>query len=282
MNVRVAESAGFCYGVKRAINMAEECGKSGEGNKATLGPIIHNPQVVERLEENGIFAVDSHEDIDDGTVIIRSHGVKLQDLNDVKDRGLNVVDATCPFVKKSQALVSLMTEKGYPVLVVGERDHPEVKGLLSYGDERIQVVDSVKDVSDLTLGKRVGLVAQTTIRLELFQEVVSLLLERCSEVLAYNTICDATSVRQEDTSALAEESECMVVVGGKNSGNTRRLAEICASIQPNTHHIETAAELKDEWFEGVTNVGVTAGASTPDWIIDEVVERIDKVGRSVA
>lgn len=274
MEIFVAKSSGFCFGVKRAINMANKCATDPHGEIYTLGPIIHNPQVVKRLEDQNIFAKKNISDIERGTVIIRSHGVKLEELNEAKSKGLNIVDATCPFVKKAQDLVSLLSEEGYAVVVVGEKDHPEVKGLISYGSTDIKVVDSPEGLKDMPRRKKIGIVAQTTLPMEKFEDVVCFCLHKASEIKVYNTICNATSIRQEESAELARKVDVMLVVGGRNSANTRRLAEICRTIQPRTHHIEVSAELERGWFEGAGSVGVTSGASTPDWLIEEVVEKL--------
>ena len=276
MEVLVAKSAGFCFGVKRAINMAHNCACEGDGDIYTLGPIIHNPQVVERLESEGIYAKNGVGEISSGKVIIRSHGVKLSTYKEAEARGLDVIDATCPFVKKAQDLVSSLTEEGYTVVVVGEKDHPEVKGLLSYGSADILVADSPEALAGMSRKKKIGIVAQTTLPVEKLQAVVNFCLSRASELKVFNTICNATSIRQDESAELARKVDRMIVVGGRNSANTRRLADICSSIQPKTLHIETAAELEPAWLEGARSVGVTSGASTPEWIISEVVEAVKK------
>ncbi|OGP37694.1 MAG: 4-hydroxy-3-methylbut-2-enyl diphosphate reductase, partial [Deltaproteobacteria bacterium GWC2_56_8] len=244
------------------------------GEIYTLGPIIHNPQVVKRLEESRVYAKKGVEDIASGTVIIRSHGAKLDEIKSAKDKGLNIVDATCPFVKKAQDLVSLLSSEGYSVIVVGEKDHPEVKGLISYGSEGIRVADSPEGLQDLPRQKKIGIIAQTTLPMEKLDAVVSFCLKKASELKVFNTICNATSIRQKESGDLAETVDCMIIVGGRNSANTRRLAEICTGIQPKTHHIEVAEELDPAWFASAQKVGVTSGASTPDWVVEEVVRRI--------
>ncbi len=274
MEIFVAKSSGFCFGVKRAINLANKCAEEAHGDIYTLGPIIHNPQVVKKLESSHIFAKKSIDDISSGTIIIRSHGVKLGEYQAARDKGLNIVDATCPFVKKAQELVQLLTDEGYAVILVGEKDHPEVKGLVSYGAADIKVVDSPEDLKDMPRRKKIGILAQTTLPEEKFEAVVSFCLNKASELKVFNTICNATSIRQEESADLAEKVDLMIVAGGRNSANTRRLAEICRSIQPRTYHIEVADEIDPSWFDGASKVGVTSGASTPDWVISDVVERI--------
>ncbi|MBI5235735.1 MAG: 4-hydroxy-3-methylbut-2-enyl diphosphate reductase [Deltaproteobacteria bacterium] len=277
MEIFVAKSSGFCFGVKRAINIATDCAEHSCGGIYTLGPIIHNPQVVKRLEQSHVYEKSDVEDIESGTVIIRSHGVRLDEYERAKQKGLDVVDATCPFVKKAQEIVSLLSDEGYVVVVAGEKDHPEVKGLVSYGASGIRVADSPEAISDMPRCKKIGVVAQTTLPLEKFEDIVSACLAKTAELKVYNTICNATSVRQKESAELSRKADCMIVVGGRNSANTRRLAEICRQIQPKTHHIEVADEFNAGWLDGAETVGITSGASTPDWVIEAVVERIRSV-----
>jgi 4-hydroxy-3-methylbut-2-enyl diphosphate reductase len=279
MKVLLAKRAGFCFGVKRATQMAFEA--AGIDKKTyTLGPIIHSPQVVNKLEEMGVKVLPNLDTMDCGTIIIRSHGVASHEIEEAVQKQLEIVDATCPFVKKAQEHVKSLSETGYGVVVVGDADHPEVQGIVSYGGDKVFVVGSGEEVSNLPKMNKIGVVAQTTQSFENLKNVVSECLLRGGEIRVFNTICDATAVRQEEAKELACQVDCMLVVGGFNSANTRRLAEVCAEIQPRTHHIETAAEIVPGWFEGVERVGVTAGASTPKWIIDEVMNRIEYINKS--
>jgi len=281
LEILVARSSGFCFGVKRAIKIAGECSDESPGEGIyTLGPIIHNPQVVKKLEESsGVYARSDIDEIPEGTVIIRSHGAKFDEYRAAEQRGLNIVDATCPFVKKAQDLVDSLTTDGYTVVVVGDMEHPEVKGLVSYGSEEILVADSPEALSAMPRKKKIGIVAQTTISREKLEAVVGFCLFRAQEIKVFNTICNATSIRQEESAELAAQVDVMIVIGGRNSANTRRLAEICRAIRPATYHIEVASEIECAWLEGVGSVGVTSGASTPDWVIDEVIERLGQAGR---
>ena len=278
MEILIAKSAGFCFGVKRAINIAKKSADDVRGEISTLGPIIHNPQVVKKLEDSAnIRPRKTLEEIQGGTIIIRSHGVKLKEFAAAKEKGLNIVDATCPFVKKTQELVSDLTRDGYTVIVVGDREHPEVQGIISYGNPDIIVAASVDEIKDLPKREKIGIVAQTTQSQERLQKIADFCLTRASEVKVCNTICSATSVRQEESVEISKEVECMIVIGGKNSGNTRRLFEVCHSIQPKTYHIEEAREIDPAWFKGIERLGVTAGASTPKWIIEEVISRLEEL-----
>jgi len=278
LEILIAKSAGFCFGVKRAINIAKKSSDDVRGEISTLGPIIHNPQVVKKLEDSAnIRPRKTLEEIQGGTIIIRSHGVKLKEFAAAKEKGLNIVDATCPFVKKTQELVSDLTREGYTVIVVGDREHPEVQGIISYGNPDIIVAASVDEIKDLPKREKIGIVAQTTQSQERLQKIADFCLTRASEVKVCNTICSATSVRQEESVEISKEVECMIVIGGKNSGNTRRLFEVCRSIQPKTYHIEEAREIDPAWFKGIERLGVTAGASTPKWIIEEVISRLEEL-----
>jgi len=278
MEVILAKQAGFCFGVKRATHLAFEAADKG-GETYTLGPIIHSPQVVQRLEAMGVKVLADVNDADQGTIIIRSHGVAAEELEAAVSRNLEIVDATCPFVKKAQEHVASLSQAGYDVVVVGDADHPEVQGIVSYATGRVYVVGSGDEAAKLPRMGKIGVVAQTTQSFENLKDVVSACLAKGGEIRVYHTICDATAVRQEEAKALAGKVDCMVVIGGYNSANTKRLAEVCSELLPRTHHIETASQLDPAWFAGVQKVGITAGASTPKWLIDEVLDRIAEIDR---
>lgn len=285
VEIVVAEHAGFCFGVKRAISIAEQSSElSKQGKRVfTMGPLIHNPQEVERLRRKGVELLHTEDALKSGdTVIIRSHGIPPQKERQLKGLGLNVVDATCPYVKAVHDAVVKLSKEGYFVVLVGEKSHPEVIGTLGYLEEsggKGTVVESFDDLKAVLGKDKVGIVAQTTQNEQFFKEVVGEIALWAKEVKVINTICNATSERQEDIYKLAPEVDLMIIIGGKNSGNTRRLYEISRSLNPNSYHIETADDIKPEWFIGVKRVGITAGASTPDWIINSVVERIREVSK---
>ena len=277
MKVVVAKSAGFCFGVKRATTMALE---AASGNSAiySLGPIIHSPQMVAKLEEKGVRVVDHVEQADQGSVIIRSHGVTVDEMERIALRGLGIIDATCPFVKKAQNYARLLASEGYAVVLVGEREHPEVRGIVSYARQgSVHVVANPEEALKIPAAPRIGVVAQTTQSYENFSRIVEICLDKCSELRVFKTICDATAVRQNEAREIAGRVDVMLVIGGYNSANTTRLATICRDITPRTHHIETAAQIDPEWFAGAATVGVTAGASTPQWIIEEVLEKVEVI-----
>ena len=275
MKVTRAKCAGACYGVQRALNMALDT--VSEGSRAvTLGPLIHNPQVVAQLAERGIRAVESPEQAVEGSVIIRSHGVTPQVRREIEARGLPVVDATCPHVARAQKAAAKLARECGHVVVVGEAGHPEVEGLVAYAREaggEVLVAGRAADVPTSLLGK-VGVVVQTTQTREAFEEVLAALRDRGVECVVKDTVCLATRERQESAAALARKVDAMIVIGGRNSSNTTRLAEICSSVCGNTHHIERASELDLAWFDQCTEVGITAGASTPEDQIAAVEARI--------
>ncbi|MBT0653661.1 4-hydroxy-3-methylbut-2-enyl diphosphate reductase [Geomobilimonas luticola] len=279
MEIIVAKRAGFCFGVKRATQMAFEAAKE-KRNTFTLGPIIHSPQVVQKLEEMGVKVRKDLAGLSDATIIIRSHGVAAEELEEAVRKELDIIDATCPFVKKAQEHVKSLSQSGYDVVVVGDADHPEVQGIVSYATGKVYVVGSDEEASRLPKMGKIGVVAQTTQSFENLQNVVMKCLARGGEIRVFNTICDATAIRQEEAKELARQVDCMVVIGGYNSANTKRLTEVCTELQPKSFQIETAQELNPAWFDKVERVGVTAGASTPKWLIDEVVERIQQINRN--
>jgi 4-hydroxy-3-methylbut-2-enyl diphosphate reductase len=280
MKVLVARHAGVCYGVERALKLANEAADSGRTVR-TLGPLIHNPQAVEALHARGIEVAACLADAEDGTLVIRTHGVRPEIIGAARDKGLDVVDATCPFVSAAHQCAARLASDGYFVVIVGEPDHPEVEGILGYAGLESVVVEELGDIP-AKLPRRVGVVVQTTQSMTRLTEVVTSLLPRVSELKVCNTICDATDKRQESAQELAGSVDVVIVVGGHNSGNTTRLAEISRNVNPRTYHVETAEELDPAWFSGAETVGVTAGASTPDAQMRGVVEAIERLGSGVA
>lgn len=298
MEIVRAKRAGACYGVQRALDMVEEVLAEG-GRAYTLGPLIHNPQVVAELEAKGATAVKSVEDVAsreggmtvvDGqsaggrvepspTVVIRSHGVTPQVLESVTERGLYVVDATCPHVARAQRAAAELAQAGCRVIVVGEAGHPEVEGLTAWARNEGGKVDVVACAEDIPEGlyDPVGVVAQTTQRRENLQAVVAALELRGLSPQVRDTICSATRQRQEAAAALAADVDAMVVIGGRNSSNTTRLAEVCAALCPRTFHIESADELEPAAFSRCDRIGVTAGASTPESQIQAVEQALREI-----
>jgi len=271
MKIMTAKRAGFCFGVKRAVDMAFKTAQNSS-NVYTLGPIIHNPQVIERLRAEGVEPISTIDGRNINTLIIRTHGVPCEVLEKLGQKKYKVIDATCPFVKKAQQYAKLLKEAGYQVVIIGDQEHPEVKGLVSYAGNDVVVIN--RDERLPKLRNKVGVVVQTTQPLSLLKKIMLDMLEQVKEVKVYNTICNSTALRLKETKAMAKAVDMVLVVGGKNSANTTQLAHLCTSMSVPTYHIETSSEIREEWFSGVRSVGITAGASTPDWIIKEVEERI--------
>ena len=279
--IRVADSAGFCFGVKIAVDSAIDAGKNF-GKAFTNGPIIHNKQVVQFLESLNVKELKSYDQLNRGdTILIRSHGVPPKTERKLRELGVNLIDATCPFVKKVHEKVRQLVSEGYYVVIIGEEGHPEVIGILGHLEEsggKGIVVENMEDlIKKLPKRNRIGVVAQTTQNEEFFEEAVGYIASNVEELKVFNTICDATSVRQEEVKKIAKEVDVMIIIGGKHSGNTRRLAQISKALNPNTYHIEKSDELVPEWFKNAENIGVSAGASTPDWIIKQVVQKIEEL-----
>ncbi|KGF47476.1 4-hydroxy-3-methylbut-2-enyl diphosphate reductase [Veillonella montpellierensis DNF00314] len=271
MEIKIAENCGFCFGVKRAVQMALEAADS-DRESYTLGPIIHNPQVVGKLADKGVGSVDTLQDIPEGTVIIRSHGVGPAVYEEAKCRDLDVIDATCPHVKKAQRDAASVVEEGMTLVILGEKDHPEVKSINLWSGNKAIIVETEENAKNLPIVEKMGVVVQTTFSQFKFQSIIDILETKSKNLKVFKTICTATQERQSSAVALAKEVDLMIVIGGKNSGNTTRLAEVCRDVGCTTYHIETATELQLAWFKDTQTVGVTAGASTPDWIIKEVIK----------
>lgn len=275
MIVTVAEKAGACYGVNRALELALGC-QGAPPPVHTLGPLIHNPLVVASLAEQGVFEAADLDEAGSGTVVIRSHGTGPQLIEQAVQRGFNLVDATCPFVSKVQQHAVELGRQGYAVVIVGEAGHAEVEGIRAWGGSAVLAVVEEPGELPAELPPKVGVVVQTTQSEERYQRVLAALEERCEEVRAFKTICSATQKRQQAAAELAAASDVMVVIGGRNSGNTRRLVEVCQASCP-TYHVESAAELQPEWFAPHSRVGVTAGASTPQAHIDAVTAALEEL-----
>ena len=275
MIVTVSEKAGACYGVNRALELALGC-QDAPQPVHTLGPLIHNPLVVASLAEQVVFEAANLDEAGSGTVVIRSHGTGPQLIEEAERRGFNVVDATCPFVSKVQQHAAELGRQGYAVVIVGEAGHAEVEGIRAWGGSAVLAVVEEPEELPAALPPKVGVVVQTTQSEERYQRVLAALEKRCEEVRAFKTICSATQMRQQAAAELAAASDVMVVIGGRNSGNTRRLVEVCQASCP-TYHVESAAELQLEWFAPQSRVGVTAGASTPQAHIDAVTAALEEL-----
>ncbi len=288
MNVILAKSAGFCFGVKRAVDTVYE--ELGTGTTIyTYGPIIHNEEVVHDLEERGVIVVNSIEELDayaaasakeertPGKVIIRAHGVERGVCEAIEKLGYEIIDATCPFVLKIHRLVERHSKEGCQIVIVGNEEHPEVRGIKSWSyTEGTTVINSVESAENFTAepGKKVCIVSQTTFNYNKFQELVEIIKKKGYDIIVLNTICNATEERQTEAKAIAGEVDAMIVIGGRNSSNTQKLFEICKKECKNTYYIQTVKDLDLDFIRSVDDVGITAGASTPNKIIEEVQKNV--------
>ena len=273
MVIELAESYGFCFGVKRAIKIAEE-----NRDSSTYGPLIHNSKEIARLEEDfRVGLTDDYKTFKSGDkAIVRTHGIPKNELEELKENHVDVVDATCPYVTKPQQICQEMSEKGYSIVIFGDEAHPEIKGVKSYATYGAIVVTSSKDLEDIKLGERVALVAQTTRRVEDYMKISNYLIPRHKEVRIFNTICNATFENQEAVRKISKKADIMIVIGGKNSSNTKQLFNIAQDNCIDSYHIEDENDLDYKWFNDKSFCGISAGASTPDWIIQNVIDSIQK------
>lgn len=280
MEVRIAENAGFCFGVKRAMNMAwDELENKTSNNVYSLGPLIHNKQAVDKYKEKGLMEMDSLDKIpSDSKLIIRSHGVGKKIYTESESKNMDIVDTTCPFVKKIHDIVKEFSNKGYKIIIIGNSTHPEIIGINGWCDNEAIIINREEEIDNITFNDndRYCVVSQTTANLESFDKIVSKLKSKIEDLTVNNTICFATKERQLSATDLAKEVDCMVVIGGKHSSNTQKLVNICKNIVP-TFSIETKEELEKSKLEKFKVAGVTAGASTPDWIIEEVIEYLKEI-----
>ncbi len=284
VEILLARDMGFCWGVRRAIDMMEEAVQE-RGRIVSLGPIVHNPQVVANLAKKGIQVAGSIDAVDGVSLAITAHGSGPEVLHEAKSRDLDVIDTTCPIVTRSQRWARKLAENGFTVIVYGDADHREVKGVLSWAQGRgIALTEENLDSLPGELCSRVAIISQTTQSPACFADFVSRLLrerlDEISELRVINTLCGVTASQQAAARDLAQGVDLMLVIGGRNSANTRHLVERCREEGVPTHHIEAANELEGEWFEGCRRVGVTAGASTPDSAVKEIVRRIQELAQA--
>ncbi len=271
--ITIAREAGACYGVNRALDLVEKAVAERGGAVRTLGPLIHNPAVVYELEKKGVTVASSPDEFSGGTLVLRTHGVTPDEEARAQAAADQVIDATCPFVKRAHRAAERLDAEGYQVIVLGEAGHPEVMGTVGHAPGAV-VVEGAEDLDGIEIRGKVGVVVQTTQSRARLRELVSALIGRAGEVRVVDTICEATSERQSSASELSSTVDVMVVIGGRNSANTCRLAEICSMGCDRVHHIEGEGELEASWFDGARSIGVTAGASTPQGQIDVVCSRI--------
>ena len=254
VKITVAQSAGFCFGVKRAIDLAQDIASKNK-DVYTFGPLIHNPQEVSRLEKENIRVIEDYSKIEKGVLVLRTHGIPLDIYENLsKKENIKIVDAACPFVKKAQDIIKELSKDSEQIVIVGEKKHPEVVALVSYGKGKCLVIEDKNDVKNVKKTDIIYIVSQTT----------------------QSPKNRATFDRQTAAEKLAKEVDVMIVIGGKNSGNTTRLYQICSAITK-TYHIENVDEIETDWFNNIETVGITAGASTPDWIIENIKRRIKEV-----
>jgi len=275
MKIELASNYGFCYGVKRAIDIAEK-----HKNSLTYGPLIHNKDEINRLKDGfNIGLAESLNDVEvDDTVVIRTHGIPKDELKALKEQENKVIDATCPYVTKPQQIVAKMSEEGYSVVIFGDKNHPEIKGVVSYAEgEAAFIVLDKEDLEILPLRSKVAVVAQTTRKPEDFLKIVNALILKHKEVRVFNTICNATFENQDAAAELAKDADVMVVIGGKHSSNTKQLHSIATRGCTESYLIENQTELQKEWFENKKLCGISAGASTPDWVVQNVVNKIKEI-----
>ena len=280
MKVKLAKTAGFCMGVRRAMEIALSEANKGDGELFTYGPIIHNQQVLDLLRSKG---VDVKEDItthDKGRIIIRAHGITPTEREKIRSSNLTLIDATCPRVAKVHAIIRKYSNKGYTPVIFGDAKHPEVIGLMGYSKGQGIVIHSVEEVEKLPDKKKLILVSQTTQDVDAYRKIIDAIKDRYPGAIIFDTICDETYKRQKEVRSLASEVDSMVIVGGYNSGNTKRLSQISQSTGKPTFHIETEKELQNSWFSSTETAGVTAGASTPNWMIKSVTDRLKTMGKT--
>ncbi|MCR4941768.1 MAG: 4-hydroxy-3-methylbut-2-enyl diphosphate reductase, partial [Campylobacter sp.] len=271
MKIELASSYGFCFGVKRAIKIAEDA-----RDASTIGPLIHNNEEITRLKENfNVKTINGINELsDEKKAIIRTHGITKGDLERLRLKDIQVLDATCPFVTKPQQICENMSNEGYDIVIFGDENHPEVKGVKSYASGQVYVALDEKELEGIKFKQKVAVVSQTTRKVENFMKIVNFLVMRVKEVRVFNTICNATFENQEAAKDLAKRADIMLIIGGKNSSNTKQLYLISKNFCDDSYLIENENELSKEWFLGKKLCGISAGASTPDWIIKKVISKI--------
>ena len=274
MKVLIAEKCGFCHGVRNAIKVAKQTLKT-ESNVYCLGPIIHNRDMVEQLSQNGLKTVNKTEEILSGTVLIRSHGAAPEEIKNLKEKGLEIVDATCVLVKRVQHIASEFEKEGYKVVIIGEEDHPEVQAVVGCAKDVIVIAEE-SDIKRLPRHAKLGVVCQTTQSPDHFSRMLGFIVQRdFSELKVINTLCKEAIKRQESAVQLCRQVDIMFVLGGLESANTKRLADLCKTVNKDTYHLQNWKELNISLLSDKNTAGVTAGASTPDWIIEEFVKNLE-------
>jgi (E)-4-hydroxy-3-methyl-but-2-enyl pyrophosphate reductase len=278
MKIIVGKHMGFCGGVRRAVDIARKTAESASGPVSTWGPLIHNPQVVRRLEDAGVRVAEREDDLAGEAFVVSAYGVAHAVLDAAQERGMKIVDATCPVVIRAHALAEKLAAEGYQVICLGDHGHPEMVTLKEMLGDRVTVVHTREEAARVKITGKVGVLSQTTQSQDNFRQIVGDLTLRVRELKVLNTLCPAITVRQEETDVMVAEVDALLVVGGHGSSNTTRLAEIGRTRTLPTYHVETAEDISPAWFDGVNTVGVVSGASTPDWIIKDVLLRLQELG----
>ncbi len=274
----LAQVAGFCFGVKRAVDITNEARKERFGKLTTLGPIIHNEQVINRMRQDGIDTAPILDAITEGTVVMSAHGVAPAELAQARAQGLQILDVTCPFVTKVHRNARQLYEQGYQIVLVGDKGHTEVLGVIGAVEDiggTVTVISSPSEIFETAIGKKVAIVCQTTQNSDNYANIVAEICRIAADVRAINTICNATDELQDAAVRMSRQCDVAIVIGGRKSANTQRLRTLCEAQGIPAYHIETADEIEESWLQNKDIVGITAGASTPDWIIEEVAMRLN-------
>jgi len=275
LKIILSKKMGFCFGVKKSVNLAKNALKARKDNLYMLGSIINNPQVIESFTKKGVKIADNLDKVpEESTIITRAHGISPTMLKKAYQKKLSVVNTTCPYVRKVQKIAHYLYEKDYFIVIYGDEKHPEVLSLLDTIQNNALVINSIPDAEKITIKKKIGFISQTTKNIYDFYKLASVLLNRAEELRIFNTICKSTTERQKSVLELAKEVDVMLVIGGKESANTTRLAEIGKNQRVKTYHIETKNQLKYKWFHSEDKIGITSGASTPDWVTNEVIDKL--------
>lgn len=276
MKIILAKDAGFCFGVDKAVKSVYSALKDKK-DLYSLGPFIHNPSVIKEFESKGLKIIDDVRKIKKGTVLIRTHGIDPSTFKIIKKKKLDFINTTCPFVKKLQHNIIKLDHEKFKIVIIGDKNHPEIKALLGYVKNKAVVINCVNDVDKLNMFPKIGVVVQTTYDFKKFKILSSLLLNKTNEIKIYNTICNATFNRQQNARNLTQQVDLMLIIGGKNSANTSCLYKLCKKYNKQTYHIETFNEIKKDWFKNIKKVGITGGASTPLKICKQIIKKIKEM-----
>lgn len=281
MEIIVVANPGYCWGVKRSIDLVTAAAAKHK-DVQTLGPVIHNMKALDHLKENlGVSIAEDIKEAHGEALVIRAHGATPEQLQEVKDKGLELIDGTCPFVTRSQKLAKKLVDEGYYLVIIGSRNHPEVIAILAHAGNEGTIIETVNDVKDIPKKRKIGIVVQSTKNIADVQEKLPRIIEKGHEFKFFNTICDAVEKRQQDTLELAEKVDVMLIVGDNRSANTKRLARLVADSGVTTYHVETGDDIKSEWFTAKDKIGISMGTSTPDFVLENVVNRLEEINNQL-